>query len=154
HRTARPKRLWPKTRPAGPPRTGPVGRASPSSSKRPSLSARSSAGSSNRNSFHPQRRLPNADRDARAGLAAGTDSRVPCRVVAYHSDAMEIGRAVANQPGALQRCAKFAVFDFVGLGALEDILAGGDVDLTTAEIGGIDPVLHGCDNFGRIACAR
>ena len=52
------------------------------------------------------------------------------------------GRAVADQGRALDRRAELAVLDPVGLGAGEDELAAGDVDLAAAEALGVDAVLR------------
>ncbi len=67
---------------------------------------------------------------------------------------MQVGRPVADQHRALQGRAELAVLDLVGLGALEHIFARGDVDLAAAEIRGVDAVLHGGQNFRRIALPR
>ena len=78
--------------------------------------------SSDRNPFHPQRRLADADRHALAVLAAGADSRIERKIVPDHGDAVQVGRPVADQHRALQGCPDLAVLDLVGLGALEHIL--------------------------------
>src|SRR3989449_10178441 len=96
--------------------------------------SRDSTRPTDRDPVHPQRRLADADRHALAVLAAGADAGIEREVVADHGDAMQVGRAVADQHGALQRRADLAVLDLVGLGALEDIFARGDVDLAAAEI--------------------
>src|SRR5712671_6877928 len=83
--------------------------------------AGSAAGSAHRDAVHPQRGLADADRDALAVLAAGADSGIERQVIAHHGDAVKIGRAVADQHGALDPRADLAVLDFVGLGTLEDI---------------------------------
>src|SRR5262245_55488626 len=90
------------------------------------LSGRGSAtGASDRDAVHAQRRLADADRHALAVLAAGADAGVELEIVADHADAMQVGRPVADQHGALQRRADLAVLDLVGLGALEHVLARG-----------------------------
>src|SRR5579863_8472194 len=98
---------------------------------------RRSARAADRNAVDAQRRLTDADRHALAVLAAGADAVVERKIVADHGDAMQVGRAVADQHRALDRGAYFAVLDAVGLGALEHIFTRGDVDLAAAEIGGV-----------------
>src|SRR5690349_25116393 len=94
---------------------------------------RSLACSSDRDLLHPQRRLADADRHALAVLAAGADAGIEREIVAHHGNAMQIGRSVADQHRALERRADLAVLDLIGLGALEDVFARGDVDLSAAE---------------------
>jgi hypothetical protein len=67
---------------------------------------------------------------------------------------VQVGRPVADQHRALQRRTDLAIFDLVGLGALEHIFARGDVDLAPAKIGGVDAVFDRGDDFGGIAMAR
>ena len=86
-------------------------------------------------------------------LAAGADAGIKFDIVADHGDAMQIGRTVSDQHGALQRRAELTVLDFVGLGALEHVFAGGNVDLAAAEIGREDAVLDRGENFGRVTLA-
>ncbi len=69
-------------------------------------------------------------------------------------DAMQVARAVADQHRALDRRADLAVLQLVGLGALEDVLARRDVDLSAAERHRVDAVLHRRDDLLRIAAAR
>src|SRR6266567_4039857 len=102
---------------------------------------RSLARSSDRDLFHPQRRLADADRHALAVLAAGADAGIQREIVADHGDPVQVGRPVADQHRALQRRAELAVLDLVGLGALEYVFARGDVDLAATEIRGVDAVL-------------
>jgi hypothetical protein len=61
--------------------------------------------------------------------------------------------AVADQHGALDRRPDLAVLDPVGLGAGEDELAGGDVDLAAAEGDGVDAVLDRGEDFRRVGRA-
>ena len=102
---------------------------------------------------HAQARLADADRHALAVLAAGADAGIEREVVADHADAMQVGRAVADQHGAFHRRADLAVLDLVGLGALEHVFAGGDVDLAAAEAHGVEAVLHRGDDLLRIVLA-
>src|SRR5690349_22259437 len=97
---------------------------------------RSLACSSDRDLLHPQRRLADADRHALAVLATGADTGIERQIVADHGDSVQIGRPVADQHRALQRRAELAIFDLVGLGALEHVFTRRDVDLTAAEIRG------------------
>ena len=55
-----------------------------------------------RDAIEPQGRLAYPDRDALAILAAGADPGVELEIVSHHSDAFEIGRAVADQHRALE----------------------------------------------------
>src|SRR5207237_4565852 len=77
------------------------------------------AGAAHRDPIHTHRRLADANRHALTVLAAGADPGIEAQIVADHCDAMKVGRSVADQHGALQRRAKLAVLDAVGLGALE-----------------------------------
>src|ERR1700712_1223906 len=114
HRTARPPRLW---RPAPAARSRPperVGRASAVPSRQKRMLPCSLAGPPHCDALHPQRRLADADRHALAVLAAGADAGIELKIVADHGDAMQVGRAVADQHRALQRRADPAVLDLVG----------------------------------------
>src|SRR5512134_3796806 len=88
-------------------------------------------------SFDAKRRLANADRHALAVLAAGADAQVEFHVVADHLHSGQGVGTVADQRGSLDEGSDAAVFDQVGLGRGEQELAVGDVDLATAEVGGI-----------------
>src|SRR6266568_588486 len=101
----------------------------------------SSAGTANRDAVDAQRWLADADRDALTVLAASADAVVESEIVADHRNAMQVGRPIADQHGALDRRAKLAVVDAVSLGALKDVFARCDIDLAAAEIGGVDTVL-------------
>ena len=68
-------------------------------------------------------------------------------------DAVEVGRAVADQHRALERRAELAAVDLVGLRHLEHVLARGDVDLAAAEAHRVDAVLHRGDDLLRVAVA-
>ena len=61
--------------------------------------------------------------------------------------------AVADQRRALDRRADLAVLHPVGLGAGEDELAVGDVDLPAAEADGVDAVLQLGEDVGRVGVA-
>ena len=74
-------------------------------------------------------------------------------VVADALDAGEDGRAVADQGRALDRGADTAVLDFVGLGAGEDELAVGDVDLAAAKTLGVNAALHPLDQLVGVVVA-
>src|ERR1700754_1868319 len=89
----------------------------------PLLACRSCSGSSDGDSIHTERRLSDANRHTLALFAAGADAVIELEIVADHGNAMQVRGAVTDQHGALQRRAQFAVFDLVGLGALEDIFA-------------------------------
>src|SRR5215211_5877110 len=106
-------------------------------------------GSADRDAVHAQGGLADTDGDALAVLAAGADAGVELEVVADHADALQVGRAVADQHGALERRADLAVLDPVGLGAVEHVLARRDVHLAAAEIYRIDAVLHRRDDLAR-----
>src|SRR5262245_20595762 len=98
---------------------------------------------------HAQGGLANAHRDALAVLAAGAAAGVKREVVADHAYPVEIGWSVADQHGALHRCPDLAVLDAIGLGTLENVLAGGDVHLSAAEIDRVDAVLHRREDLRR-----
>src|SRR5216110_2811785 len=49
-------------------------------------------------------------RDTLAVFAAGTDAGIELEVIADHTHAVEISRAIADQHGALERGAAFAIF--------------------------------------------
>src|SRR5580698_11179202 len=83
--------------------------------------AAGSARAADGDAIHPQRRLADADRHALAVLAAGADAVVEREIVTDHSHAMHVSRPIADQHGALDRCADFAVLDLVGLSALEHV---------------------------------
>src|SRR6478672_4446124 len=116
--------------------------------------AEESAGATHGNAVHPQGWLADADRYSLAVFAAGADAGVELEIVADHGDALEIGRSVADQHGALERRAELAVLDLEGLGDVEHVLARGDVDLAAAEVDAVHAVLHRRDDLGRIAVAR
>src|SRR6266487_5132061 len=118
-RTARPARPWRRKRPARSPLAGRTAPPSREPLRPPICRSCSSAGASDRNALHPQRRLADADRHALAVLAAGADAGIEREIVADHGDAMQVGRPVADQHGALEGRAELAVLDSVGLGALE-----------------------------------
>src|SRR5512145_2221092 len=94
-----------------------------------------------RDPLHAQGGLADADRNALAVLAARADAGIELEVVADHADAVEVGRAIPDQHGALERTPELAVRHLVGLGDLEHVLARRDVDLPAAEADGIDAVL-------------
>src|SRR3954447_510348 len=71
-------------------------------------------GSADRNAFHPQCRLANADRNALAVLAAGSNARVELEVIADHAHPVEVGGSVSDQHGALEWGPALAVFNPVG----------------------------------------
>ena len=68
-------------------------------------------------------------------------------------DLGEHGRAVADQGRALERRAEPAVLDPIGLGAGEDELAAGDVDLAAAEALGVDAVAGAGEDLAGILLA-
>src|SRR5262249_36317023 len=99
---------------------------------------------------HPQRRLTDTDRHSLAVLAAGADTRIESKIVADHCDAMKVSRTVADQHGTFDGRTDLAVFNLVGLGALEHVFSGGDVDLSAAKADSEKPVLDRADDFLRI----
>ena len=76
-----------------------------------------------------------------SALAADADALVEREVVADALDPGQHGRSVADQGRALDRLGDLAAADPVGLGAGEDELAAGDVDLPAAEALGVNAVL-------------
>src|SRR5579872_5818445 len=109
------------------------------------------ARAADRNAVDAQRGLADPDRNALAVLAARADAVVEFEIVADHGDAVQIGRTIADQHGALDRRATLAVLDAVGLGAFEHVFAGGDVNLPAAEMHRVDAVLHRSDDLLRVA---
>src|SRR5665213_2220834 len=85
----------------------------------PELSARPADG----DALHQQGRLADADRHALAVLAAGAHAGVELHIVADHLDALQIGRAVADQHGPLEWRAELAIVDLERFGDVEDVLA-------------------------------
>src|SRR5580698_2745172 len=110
-------------------------------------------GAAYRNTVDAQGRLADADGDALAVLAAGADAVVELEIVADHRYPAQVGRTVADQHGALDRRADFAVLEPIGFRAFEHVFARGDVDLAGAEIDGVDAVLHRGDDLARVAIA-
>src|ERR1700757_4074795 len=109
----------------------------------------SSGGAADGEAVDPERGLTHADGNALPILATGADSIVELEVVADHRDARENIRAIADQGRTLQRCADAALLDGVGLARGEHELSGGDVDLASAEVDGIDTALHRADDLLR-----
>src|SRR5882724_3380187 len=85
-------------------------------SANPGIRAPALPGSSNRDAVHAQGGLADADGHPLAVLAAGADAGIELEVVADHADPVEVGRAIADQHGALERLRQLAVRDLVGLG--------------------------------------
>src|SRR3984957_319688 len=110
-------------------------------------------GAAYRNTVDAQGGLADADRDALAVLAAGADAVVELEIVPDHRPPVQVGRPVADQHGALDRRADFAVLEPIGFGAFEHVFARSDVDLAAAEIDGVDAVLHRGDDLARVAVA-
>src|SRR5262245_14017670 len=96
-------------------------------------------------------RLTDADRNTLSGLAARAHAFIELEIVADHFHARQRTRSVADQRRALDRRFDLAVLDEIGLGALEDELARGDIDLTASEINRINPAFQaGEDLFRRL----
>src|SRR5581483_11641709 len=106
-----------------------------------------------RHVLHAQGRLADAYRYALAFLAAHADTRIEAHVVADHGHVLERFRAAADQRGALDGVGDLAVLDHVGLAGGEHKLAVGDVDLATAEVDRIQPLLHAGDDLLRVLVA-
>src|SRR5690606_21981270 len=81
----------------------------------------------------------------------GTYTAVQLQVVADHGDAVHHLRTIANQRGAFHRRGDLAVLDEIGLTGGKHELAAGDIHLTAAQIGAVDPLLHRPDDLLRIA---
>ena len=88
-----------------------------------------------------------------AALAANADALVEREIVADALDPGQHGRAVADQGRALDRLGDLAAADAVRLGAGEDELAAGDIDLAAAEALGVNPVLDPADELGGLVLA-
>src|SRR5262245_41696764 len=119
----------------------------------PTPSFSGSAGPADGDAVHPQGGLADAHRHALAVLAAGADAWVELEIVTYHPDPVEVGRAVADQHGSLQRLRQLAVLDLVGLGDLEHVLARRNVDLAAAEVDGVNPFSDRGNDLLRVALA-
>src|SRR5262249_869735 len=65
---------------------------------------------------HTQGRLADADGHGLAILAASANAGIELEVISDHADAVEVGRTIADQHGALERLRKLATIDLVGLG--------------------------------------
>ena len=89
-----------------------------------------------------QRWLSNTDWHALSGFAARADSFVEFEIVADHRDARQCARTISDQRRAFDRIFDLTVFNEVRLGALEDELAGGDVDLSASEINRVNAALQ------------
>ena len=111
------------------------------------VSFRRSGGASNGQAVDAQGGLPDTDGDALAFFAAGANSGVELKVVTDHGDAGEGIGPVADDGGAFDGVLDFAVFDPVGFRGGKYEFATGDVDLTSAEIGGIKSFFEGGDDF-------
>ena len=116
-------------------------RARTRTSGRPRASPGSSGGASDGQAVDQQRRLSHSGRNALAALAADADALVEREVVADALDPGQHGRTIADQRRALDRLGDLAAANAIGLGAGEDELAAGDVDLPAAEALGVDAVL-------------
>src|SRR5262245_41985696 len=82
--------------------------------------------------------LTDADGHALSFLATHADALVEREVASHHAHAREHVRTVTDERGALDRTRHFAVLDEIGLARAEHELARRDVDLTAAEIDGIE----------------
>src|SRR5690606_28776676 len=100
-------------------------------------------------------RLPDADRNALARLAAHADTAIELHVVADHGNAVHRVRPVADQHGALDGPGHLAVLDHIGFDAAEHEFPARDVHLAAAEGDGVNALLHRGDDFlGRLATAE
>ena len=70
-----------------------------------------------------QGRLPDTDRHALTVLAAGSDARIECQIVADHRHLRQGIRPVADQRRTLDRRGDPAVLDQIGLARRKDELA-------------------------------
>src|SRR5580765_5582756 len=95
-----------------------------------------------RNAIQTQGRLADADRDALAFLAADADAGIELHVITDERNTVEYVRAVTDQGGALDRVGNPAVLDHISFAGGKHEFAIGDVNLTAAEIDGIQTVLH------------
>src|ERR1700687_1107759 len=86
-------------------------------------------------------------------LAARADAFVEVQIVTHHTDALEHIGTVADQCGTLDWPRDLARFDEIRLARRKHELAIGDVDLTTAEVRGIQAAIDGANNVfgGRLA---
>src|ERR1019366_4149407 len=94
--------------------------------------------SADRHAVEPYGGHADTDGDGLPGLAAGANSFIQGEIISDHGDILQSFGAVADEGCALDRAGDFAVFDEVGLGGGEDELAVGDVDLSAAEVDGVE----------------
>src|SRR3984893_162399 len=106
-----------------------------------------------RQAIHPQCRLADTDRHALAVFPTGGDPITEAQVIAYHRDFGQRIRSVADQSCAFDRGSDLAVLDQIRFGSRKYELARGDVDLSAAEIDGIDPALDRGHDFRRVMAA-
>ena len=93
-----------------------------------------------RQPVHPQRGHPVAHRNALAVLAT-RPGRTHGEVGAHRVDVLEHCRAVPDEVPLPQRLGDLPALYEVRLGHAEDEVAGGGVDLTSTEVGDVDPGL-------------
>src|SRR6202044_3200191 len=87
-----------------------------------------------------------ADWNALPRLAAGANALIQCEVIADHRHILQRFRPVADEGCAFDGAGNLPVLDEVGLGGREDELAVSDVDLTTAEVDGVEATFDGLDD--------
>src|SRR5579883_1089500 len=98
---------------------------------------KSCGGAADGEAVHAQRGLTDADRHLLPVLAAGADAVIEPQIIADHADLGEGVGTIADERRALDGGADLPVFDEIGFRGREDEFAGGDVDLSAAEIDGV-----------------
>src|ERR1700743_2706444 len=78
----------------------------------------------------------NADGNALAVFAAGAYTFVELQIVADHRHIFQSFGSVADERGVADGRGDLAVFDEIGFRCTENELAAGDLDRTSAEVGG------------------
>src|ERR1044072_6797182 len=87
-----------------------------------------------------ERRLPHTDRNTLSILAADAHAAVEFQVVSHHRHPGERIRTVADERRTLDRIRELALLDLPCLRGREHELPARDVDLTAAEVGGVNAV--------------
>ena len=99
------------------------------------------------------RLLADADGHALTRLATGADAGIKGEVIADHLDLGQGRGPVADQGGPAHGRGDLAVLDQIGLGALEDEFAIGDVHLTATEVGRVQAALGRGDHVPELVMA-
>src|SRR5690606_16745235 len=94
--------------------------------------------------------LADANRHALAFLTASTYAAIEAHVIANQTDLSHALWPIADEGCALDGVVDLAVFHPVRLAGRKHKLATGDIHLTTAEVGGVQALFDGGNDFLRI----